>query len=322
MVSFEENSSFTPQNITFKSDILKKYQLIHALAINIIPLIGTLIAIVVAIQDSVALLDIELLISFYILTMIGITVGYHRCFAHNTFKTNTAINVILIILGSMAAQGPLIYWVSNHRRHHQYSDRNGDPHSPYIKDGKSLNQLQGLYHAQIGWTYSHEMTNTVLFAKDLIRDSIISKINKLYYLWVLLGLLIPPLLGLIITGTLKGAITAFLWGSCIRLFVSIHITNSINSITHLYGTRPFNTKEKSTNNIWLALPTLGEAWHNNHHAFPNSAKFGLFWWQLDLGYYCIRFLELIGLAWNVKSPTQKMIEAKKINLANIILSKY
>ena len=299
------------KNITIKGNHLKTQQLVHALVINLIPLLGTILAVAIALQSGIGKVEIGLLVSLYVLTLAGITVGFHRLFAHSAFQTHTAIRIILAILGSMACQGPLIYWVSNHRRHHQYSDKSGDPHSPYYIQEERIDPIRGLWHAQVGWTFTHEITNTFLFAKDLLRDSVISKVNQFYYVWVLLGLVIPTVLGGMLTGTSMGLLSGFLWGGCVRLFLSYHFTNSINSITHLYGARPFDTREQSTNNIWLAIPTFGEAWHNNHHAFPNSAKFGLQWWQVDLGYWVIRTLEVLGLAWDVKAPTAGMIEAKK-----------
>lgn len=304
-------------NITVKGDRLKNQQFVHALVINLIPLVGTIAAIAIGLRSGIGILEIGLLISLYSLTFIGITVGFHRLFAHSAFQTHPAIEIMLAILGSMACQGPLIYWVSNHRRHHQFSDRPGDPHSPYYIQTEKINPIRGLWHAQIGWTFTHDLTNTFLFAKDLIQDSVISKINQLYYIWVLLGLFIPTVIGGMFTGTSVGLLTGFLWGGCVRLFLSYHFTNSINSITHLYGSRAFDTREQSTNNIWLAIPTCGEAWHNNHHAFTNSAKFGLQWWQVDLGYWIIHMLEVFGLAWDVKTPTPEMIEAKKSKVANL-----
>ncbi|WP_364420313.1 fatty acid desaturase, partial [Moorena sp. SIO3H5] len=305
-------SSSKRQKITVKSNNhLKIQQQLHALAINVIPLLGTVAAVAIASQLGIGLVEIGLLLSMYILTLVGISVGFHRHFAHCAFQTNTAIRVILAIFGSMACQGPVIYWVSNHRRHHQYSDRHGDPHSPYCDGDQSLSPIQGLLHAQIGWTFTHEITNTFFFAKDLLRDPLISKVNNLYYFWSFIGVVIPSILGGMLTGTSMGVLSGFLWGGCVRLFLSYHFTNSINSITHLYGSRPFDTSEQSTNNLWLAIPTFGEAWHNNHHAFPNSGKFGLQWWQIDLGYWVIRSLEFAGLVWEVKTPTARMIEAKK-----------
>jgi stearoyl-CoA desaturase (Delta-9 desaturase) len=302
-------------SIIIKDNHLKTQHFIHALAINLIPLFGTVLSIAIAVESGIGKVEIGLLVSLYSLTFIGITVGFHRLFAHSAFQTHAGIKIILAILGSMACQGPLIYWVSNHRRHHQYSDKPGDPHSPYYIQAEQIDPIQGLWHAQIGWTFNHDITNTFLVAKDLIQDSVISKVNHLYYVWVLLGLFIPTVLGGILTGTSLGLLSGFLWGGCVRLFLSYHLTNSINSITHLYGSRAFDTTEQSTNNIWLAIPTFGEAWHNNHHAFPNSAKFGLQWWQVDLGYWMIRFLEVCGLIWDIKTPIPTMIESKKSKLA-------
>ena len=298
------------QTITIKSDRLRIIQQAHAWAIILIPLLGSIIALGWAFQLGIGFVEIGLLAILYALTIVGISVGFHRHFAHCTFQASPAVRAILAILGSMACQGPLVYWVANHRRHHQYSDLPGDPHSPYCNGEQNLAQFRGLWHAHLGWTFNHEVTNTVLFAKDLLQDPVIARINRLYYVWVLLSLILPAVLGGIITKTWTGFLSGFLWGSCIRLFLTYHFTNSINSITHCYGNRPFNTHEQSTNNIWLAIPTGGEAWHNNHHAFPNSAIFGLKWWQIDLGGWIIRVLKFAGLIWDVKVPSVSLIEAK------------
>lgn len=310
------DSTIQPQRkITINSDYLQKLQRRFALATILIPFIGSIISIVSLSVLNISRIEIWLLIIMYVLTMVGITVGFHRHFAHSSFKANTYIQIILTILGSMAAQGPLIHWVSNHRRHHQYSDKLGDTHSPHIYQGESKTQkfprLRGFWHAQIGWMINSEVTNSALFSKDLLQNSTILKINELYLLWVILGLVIPAVLGGTITVSWIGVLKGFLWGGLVRIFLVHHATWSINSITHLYGKRPFDTKEWSTNNIWLAIPTGGEAWHNNHHAFPNSAKFGLEWWQLDIGYWVINVLEKLGLVWDVKRPTVEMIKAKK-----------
>ncbi|MBW4434720.1 MAG: acyl-CoA desaturase [Pelatocladus maniniholoensis HA4357-MV3] len=300
------------QKITIKSDRLKIPQKLHALAIILVPLLGSIVAVAMVPYLSVGLVEIGLLSSMYVLTVIGITVGFHRYFAHSAFQTNTTVRVILAILGSMACQGPLIYWVSNHRRHHQYSDQPGDPHSPYFNGDKTLGKISGLWHSYVGWTFTHELTNTFFFAKDLLHDPVILKINRLYYFWFFLSYALPTILGGMIKGTSIGFISGFIWGGCVRLFLSYVFGLSINSITHLYGNRSFDTREQSTNNSWLAIPTLGEAWHNNHHAFPNSAKFGLSWWQLDPGYWVVNALEKLGLVYFVKAPTVGMIESKRV----------
>ena len=316
-IPVESIASSTPKpkpKITIKSDKLKTTLRIHASVVLLIPTVASALAIFTASRVGIGILEVGLLVGMYVLTMWGgITVGFHRHFAHHSFQTNTIMRVILAILGSMACQGPLIYWISNHRRHHQYSDSPGDIHSPYFKGDKTLKGFSGLLYSHIGWMFDHEFTNSFLFAKDLFQDSIISKVNRLYYFWILLGLAIPALLGGLLSGSWMGALSGLLWGGFLRIFLSSQFTFSINSITHLYGSRSFNTREQSTNNIWLAIPTGGEGWHNNHHAFPNSAKFGLKWWQIDLGYWTIRTLELANLAWDVKIPTTGMIEAKAIS---------
>jgi stearoyl-CoA desaturase (Delta-9 desaturase) len=299
-------------NITFESNKLKQQQRVHALVLMIlIPTIGSAATAVSILFLGVNLVDICLLASMYFLTSLGITLGYHRYFAHASFKTNVPFSVVLGILGSMSCQGPLIYWVSSHRRHHRLSDLPGDPHSPYIDKDHSLSWLQGLFHSHMGWTYSHELTNPFFFARDLVNDAIISKVNKYYYIWMLLGILFPTLLGGIILGTWIGMLKGFLWGGLLRMFLVHHSSWTIGSIAHIFGTTPFDSQDKSKNNIWIALPTLGEGWHNNHHAFPNSAFHGLKWWQIDITGLVIQVLELFGLIWDVKKPSKSAIELKE-----------
>jgi stearoyl-CoA desaturase (Delta-9 desaturase) len=299
-------------NITFESNKLKQQQRVHALVLMIlIPTIGSVATAVSILFLGVNLVDICLLASMYFLTSLGITLGYHRYFAHASFKTSVPFSVVLGILGSMSCQGPLIYWVSSHRRHHRLSDLPGDPHSPYIDKDHSLNWLQGLFHSHMGWTYSHELTNPFFFAKDLVNDAVISKVNKYYYIWMLLGILFPTLLGGIILGTWIGMLKGFLWGGLLRMFLVHHSSWTIGSIAHIFGTTPFDSQDKSKNNIWIALPTLGEGWHNNHHAFPNSAFHGLKWWQIDITGLVIQVLELFGLIWDVKKPSKSAIELKE-----------
>lgn len=289
----------------------KRIQQLHALGIVLIPFLGTIAAIVLAVRHGVSTIEIGLLSVMYVVTSLAITVGFHRHFSHCAFQTHQGIRIILAICGSMACQGPIVYWVSNHRRHHQYSDEPGDTHSPYFKGDRPLAQWEGWWHSHVGWTFDPEITNTFVFGKDLLRDRDIAKVNQLYYTWVALSLLIPTVLGGISMGHWSGAISGFLWGGCVRLFLTYHVTNSINSVTHIWGRRPFDTREHSTNNIWLAIPTGGEAWHNNHHAFPNSAIFGLEWWQIDIGGWLVRFLKWIGLAWDVQVPSRNAIAARK-----------
>lgn len=247
----------------------------------------------------------------YALTITGITVGFHRFFSHSAFQTSNAVKIFLAIAGSMAAQGPVIHWVSNHRRHHQYSDKIGDSHSPHLESIGKFRWLRGLWHAQVGWLFTNEVTNSAMFAKDLLRDPVITKLNHYYLVWLILGLLLPAVIAGVLQQTWMGFISGFLWGGMVRVCLAHHFTWSVNSIMHLFGRRSFETSDRSTNNIWFALPTFGEAWHNNHHTFQNSAKFGLRWWQIDIGYWIINLLEKARLVWDVKIPTKTMIEAKR-----------
>lgn len=248
----------------------------------------------------------------YFLTVVGVEVGLHRYFAHKSFETTAALQSLLAILGAMAAQGPLIYWIANHRRHHQYSDQRGDPHSPHLQGEGLLNRITGFWHAHMGWIFDHETPNPGVFAKAELRNPSLSQIDRLYLFWILLGLVIPTIVGGVIYGNVVGLWHGFLWGGLVRLFlVNQGTTFIVNSSCHTVGTRPFLTDELSTNNGWLCLPTLGGSWHNNHHAFPGSAITGLAWWQLDPSGWVIRAFEWFGLVWNVKRPTPERIIAKK-----------
>lgn len=302
-------SAAVPDDITVEQGPLRTPQKIHALAIVIIPLGGVIAAIALAATNGVTAVDFGLLIVMYSITMLGISVGYHRLFSHRSFKAITPVRAALGIAGSLAAQGSPVYWVSNHRRHHQYTDKPGDIHSPYYKDVEQMGIVQGFWHSHMGWTFGHKMTNALLFAKDLYRDPAIMRVNRLYYLWVFLGLAIPFVIGGALTQTWIGAISGFLWGGLVRIFLCYHFTNGIDSVTHIFGRQVFKTGDYSTNNVWWAMPTMGEGWHNNHHAFPSSAIFGLKWWQIDLGAWLVRGLEKLGWVWNVNVPTPAMIAA-------------
>ncbi|NEO43444.1 MAG: acyl-CoA desaturase [Moorea sp. SIO4A3] len=299
------------KSITIRNEHLRNIQRIYALPTTIIPAISLAVGIGELVIVGISSVEIELLLSMYLLTTVGLTVGFHRHLTHRSFRTNTAVRAILTILGSMAAQGPVLNWVSNHRRHHKYSDQPEDPHSPYLRGEEITGGFRGFWHAHVGWLFDGEITNAAFFSKDLLRDPAITKINQLYLTWVFLGLAIPTVLGGLITSTWIGALQGFLWGGLIRIALVQNATWTIGSLCHIFGTRPFETNEHSKNNIWLAIPILGDSWHNNHHTFPDSAISGLEWWQIDPSGWVIRALEKVGLAWDVKAPTRSMIEAKK-----------
>jgi stearoyl-CoA desaturase (delta-9 desaturase) len=245
--------------------------------------------------------DLVVLAVMYQLTALGITVGYHRLFTHRSFKTTRGVRAALAVLGSMAVEGPVLDWVSTHRRHHGCSDKPGDPHSPHLDhDTGWRGTLRGLGHAHLGWMFrGTDMANPRRYARDLLGDRDLRFISRTFPLWVLAGLAVPFGLGFALTGSLTGGLSGLLWGGAVRILLLHHATFSINSLCHFFGRRPFVTGDESRNLAWLAPLTMGEAWHNNHHAFPTSARHGLGRRQLDPSAWLIGGLERCGLAWDV-----------------------
>jgi stearoyl-CoA desaturase (delta-9 desaturase) len=246
--------------------------------------------------------DLVLFVALYVATALGVTVGYHRLFTHRSFKTTRPLRAIFAVLGSAAAEGPVISWVADHRKHHAFSDRDGDPHSPHVGHGDGWRgTLQGLAHAHIGWLFMHDQRGKrTRYAPDLLADPTVRFVDRTFGVWVLAGLALPFGLGYLLGGSLTAALTGLLWGGAVRLLVLHHVTFSINSLCHYFGRRRFATDDESRNLAWLALPSMGEAWHNNHHAFPTSAEHGMRAWEVDPSALVIRALEATGLAWDVK----------------------
>jgi stearoyl-CoA desaturase (delta-9 desaturase) len=245
--------------------------------------------------------DLVVLAVTYLLAGMGVTVGFHRLLTHRSFKTSRPMRALLAALGSAAIEGPVIEWVANHRKHHQFSDQPGDPHSPHVERGSGWRgALGGLFHAHVGWILGGQgMASEERYAKDLLDDPVVRFIDRTFPAWALAGLAFPFCLGVVLTGSIAGGLTGLLWGGAVRLFLVHHATFSINSLCHFFGRRRFMTGDESRNLFWLALPTLGEAWHNNHHAFPTSARHGLRWWQLDPSAWLIALLQRVGLVWDV-----------------------
>jgi len=233
---------------------------------------------------------------------LGITVGFHRLFTHRSFETNKVVECLLAIFGSMAVQGPLLTWVATHRRHHQFSDHDGDPHSPHHHGRGVIGVLRGFWHAHMGWFFQPDPPNLARYVKDLRQSPTLRWASHLFPLWVLAGLGIPTALGFLIMGGWSGALLGFIWGGLVRVFIGHHVTWSVNSVCHLWGYQPYPNGDQSRNNPLFGVLGLGEGWHNNHHAFPTSARHGLRWWQADAGYWTIRALALCGLVWGVKLP--------------------
>ena len=281
------------------------------LVVTIIPFVGFVWAVAGLWGHGLSWIDATIALCFYLWTGFGITIGFHRYFTHRAFDTNRVLRATFAVAGSMAVQGSIIKWVADHRRHHAFSDQEGDPHSPHLEDGPGVRGVvKGLWHAHMGWLFSDEQTSPERWAPDLLRDRTIRRIDRLFPLWVFLSFALPPLLGFALTQTVAGALTAALWGSLVRVFMLHHVTWSINSICHFYGRRPFATDDFSTNNWVLSMISLGESWHNNHHAFPSIAIHGIRRAQLDPSGFLIAAFERLGLAHRVKRVTDKQLASK------------
>lgn len=257
--------------------------------------------------------DLLIFLTMYCLVCSGVTVGFHRLLTHASFKTYPIIRYILACLGTMAMQGSVLGWVSDHRKHHKFTDRDGDPHTPHTGHGNDiLTSLRGLYHSHVGWLLKErEIADWRIYSRDLYDDSGMRFITRNSGVISLLGLLIPALVGWRLTGSIQGALSALLWGGLIRIFFLHHVTWSINSICHFHGSRDYPTNDKSTNVFWLSLLSFGESWHNNHHAFPRSALHGINPRQIDISFFLIRMLEYLGLAWDVVQFTDELRRRKK-----------
>ncbi len=245
--------------------------------------------------------DIAVFLIMYVVTGLGVTVGFHRHLTHRSFKTHRWLRGLLAIFGSVAIEGPVISWVADHRKHHTYSDQEGDPHSPHVGHGGGFGgALKGLAHAHVGWLFIHTHRGARnRYARDLIDDPVISFVDRTFLYWALGGFVAAFGLGYAIGGTLDAALTGLLWGAGVRMLVVHHVTYSINSLCHFFGRQRFPTEDESRNLFWLALPTFGESWHNNHHAFPTSAFHGMRRWEIDPSAIVIRTLEKLGLVWDV-----------------------
>jgi stearoyl-CoA desaturase (delta-9 desaturase) len=263
----------------------------------VLPLIAFIAALLLLWNRAVGWTDLGILAVMYLVSALGITIGYHRMLTHRAFQTYKPVEYALAAAGSLAVQGPVIDWVADHRKHHAHTDEEGDPHSPHVGHGSGL---AGLWHAHVGWLFdANGQADRRKYAPDLLDDPGMRSLSRNFPWLVVLSLLLPFAAGFVLTGTLAGGLTGLLWGGLVRIFLGHHVTWSINSVCHFHGARRFATDDESTNVWWLSFASLGEAWHHNHHAFPRSAFHGLRWWELDLSGLVIRAMHRAGLAWNV-----------------------
>jgi stearoyl-CoA desaturase (Delta-9 desaturase) len=282
----------------------------------LLPFLAFVVAVVLLWNTYVDWSDLAVLAIMYVLTGYGVTLGFHRLLTHRSFQTFKPVEYALAAVGSMAVQGPVMTWVADHRKHHAHTDKEGDPHSPHGHGGGIKGALAGLWYAHMGWLFDRAgQAPPERYAKDLYEDRGMRLIQRGFLLFVLAGFALPFGLGWAIGGTLADGLTGALWGGAVRIFLLHHVTWSINSVCHFFGSRRFASEDHSTNVFWLALPSFGESWHNNHHAFPTSAAHGMRWWEVDTSALTISLLEKLGLAWNVVRVPPERQRSKALEAA-------
>jgi stearoyl-CoA desaturase (delta-9 desaturase) len=275
------------------------------------PFLGVLVALALLWNTWVHWSSLALMLAMYVLTALGVTLGFHRLLTHRSFQTYKSVQYAVAAIGSMAVQGPVMSWVADHRKHHAHTDQEGDPHSPHGHGGGLKGAVKGLWYAHMGWLFERSGTSEhSRYAKDLYEDKGMRLIHKLFGLWVLAGVALPAALGFVLIGGWRGALEAALWGGAVRIFLLHHVTWSINSVCHFFGRRRFVVDDHSTNVFWLAPLSMGESWHHNHHTFPRSAFHGLKSWEIDPTGWVIRGMRRVKLAWNVVEITPERQQQK------------
>ncbi|TCK20615.1 acyl-CoA desaturase [Pseudonocardia endophytica] len=273
-----------------------------------VPMLALIAAVPFAWGWGLTGLDIALAVVFYLISGLGVTVGFHRYFTHGSFKANRPLRIALAVAGSVALQGGVLDWTGDHRRHHAFSDKEGDPHSPWLYGTGPAALAKGFWHSHMGWLFDRDLTNRKRFIPDLLADKDMVKIQKLFPWLVVASLLGPALIGGLVTMSFWGAFTAFFWAGLVRVAFLHHVTWSINSICHIWGERPFAARDRSANVWWLAVFSFGESWHNLHHADPTCARHGVKRGQIDISAMLIRGFERLGWATNVRWPTTRRLE--------------
>ena len=297
---------------TLGGDHKKLWEQVALAAFVVVPFLAVLAAVPVAWGWGLGWHDVIIALVMYMATGHGISIGFHRYFTHGSFKANRVLRGLLAVAGSAAIEGPVIRWVSDHRRHHKFSDKEGDPHSPW-RYGTSVRALsKGLMYAHMGWLFDAEQTPQDRYAPDLLRDPMIVRISRAFPLITAVSLLLPAVVGGLWSWSWQGALTAFFWGSLVRVGLLHHVTWSINSICHTVGDRPFMSRDKSGNVAWLAILSFGESWHNLHHADPTCARHGVMKGQIDTSARIISWLERFGWVRDVRWPTPERLAARRI----------
>ncbi len=280
----------------------------------VVPPLGLLSAMGVLWGVAFHWFDLVLLASLYVVCAFGITIGFHRYFTHRGFTAHPAVEAALGILGCMTMQGPITQWVTDHRKHHALSDQPGDPHSPHVGHGEgALGALRGFAYAHVGWLFANlGMEQGREYGKDLYDDRLVRIIDRLYGLWVVLTFGIPFAVGYWVGGDWRSGVEGLVWGGLLRVFAYQHATFSVNSICHMFGRQDYRTRDEARNNWLVAALVFGEGWHNNHHAFPVSARHGLRRWQVDMSWWVIRGLERLGLVRDVRTPGAEQLARRAV----------
>jgi stearoyl-CoA desaturase (delta-9 desaturase) len=300
-----------------RGNVTRAHKIANLIGVSVPP-IGLVAAIVLLWNRAIGPLELALMIGLYVVTCLGVTLGYHRMFTHRAFDSSRVFKAIIAVLGSMAVEGSVITWVADHRKHHTFTDQEGDPHSPHLAGPGFWGGVKGLWHAHVGWLFETVgSADRERFASDLLKDRALRVIDKLFFVWAGLSFAIPFALGWILGGGLGAALTALLWGGLVRVFLLHHVTWSINSVCHFFGRKRFAVEDESRNVFWLAPISMGEAWHHNHHAFPTSAFHGLSRWErvADPTGLVISLLEKLGIVWNVVRVSPERQKAKALRVA-------
>ena len=283
----------------------------------VLPAMAFVAGLVYLLGAKVSLFYLGLWAVMHYVGMAGISVGYHRLASHQSFKGKSWARRALMIAGSMGAQGPVLYWATNHRRHHHMCDKAGDVHSPYVSEAGEAytNAWGGWWQAHTGWMFRSHPTDPVRYGLDLLKDQDAIFANRHYYKWVTLGIVLPGVVSAAVFQTWGSFFLGMLIGGAMRIFTVQHVTWAINSLTHMFGAQPYANEDRSSNLLWLSIPTAGESWHNNHHAFPYSARLGLEWWELDSGWWLLVAMRSLGFVWDLKLPSAESKAARRRDTA-------
>ncbi|MFO0826859.1 MAG: acyl-CoA desaturase [Phycisphaerales bacterium] len=323
----QRTSELTPDGscVGGRSPADRKLAVINLFAV-VVPPLGLLAALVLLWGVAFNWWYLLILGGMALISATGITVGYHRLCTHRSFNTSATLRYLFAAAGSMAVQGPVIRWCAEHRKHHQYSDTQHDPHSPHMSQEGSWGEgiratLRGAFHAHLGWLFVGHGRGLGRYSADLKADPALVLADRQFVHWVIAGLLFPAVLAGLISMSWWGFLLGFLWGGLVRVLLVHHITWSVNSVCHLWGTHPFESGDESRNNALVAALAMGEGWHNNHHAFPASARHGLRWWEFDASYLLIRLLAAVGLASHVRVPSAERVRARRERSAAALSSR-